>query len=471
MRRAFQLLERPRPEDQAEAERLLRKALRRDKNLPEAHVGLSRISGYLYGLGLEETPERRESALREAEAAVAQAPDDPRALAARALALALSDRLTPALEEARKSATAGPDHPEAHLALCVVHRLRRELDAALESCRRAADLAPDSTRALLGLAETLRERNDFTGAMQMFGQAAELDHESALPQLGGAATLTKRGQNRAASLGFDLVLKSHSFARDRALQGAAAMRVMAEDYEGALELYAGVVLKDNGSLPTLLSLYGKGYALLRLGRPAEAEYFLSTLIERVPHDYDGPARGREILYMAYDDLVRYFSERGRAGKVDTLRREAAGRPAAPTRFARQLAESLPAGAKGGEVADLLARSLLESAPDEDLLEISQSALALARLESRAGARRPRGGKDSAPARAIALASARVMDTSMGVAQYRMARAWALLGEVQRSLECLTRARASGYLPADQAAAESDFALLRGHDEFKALLNP
>jgi tetratricopeptide (TPR) repeat protein len=244
------------------------------------------------------------------------------------------------------------------------------------------------------------------------------------------------------------------------------MRITVSDWEGALELYDRVTLPDDGSLPTLLSLYGKGYALLRLERAAEAEYFLSRLIERVPRDYDGPARGREVLFRAYDDLARYFADRGRADRSLALLRSATARPGAPTGLARRLAARLEADGATREAAEVLERALPAAPIDEDPLEIADTALTLARLRSAGGRRAIR--ERSEAGRALRLAGERVPADAPGAAHYRLARAFALARDPDRCLLALERARAKGYLP-PQAATEADFDSVRSLPAFRALL--
>jgi tetratricopeptide (TPR) repeat protein len=463
------MLERPRPDDQAEAERLLRKALDANPGLGPAHVGLARIAIYVHAIGLDESPERLRTAREEAEAAIAIDPRDPLARAALARALAAADRLTPALEQALQAVAGGDDVAEAHLALCAVERLRGEIEAATGACRRAADLAPDDPRVLVGLAETLREAGDDESALVLFGQAADLDHESPWPQLGAAGVLQRQGRFGMASRTYDLILERFAFARTRVLQGVAALRVAAQDYDGALEVYETIDLPPGSTLPTLLSLYGKGYALLHLDRAAEAEYFLSTFIERVPAEYDGPARGREILFLAYDDLVRYFEGRGLGQKAEDLLRAAAARPLAPTRMARRLALRLQEKGDVTSAPAPLERALLHSCPREDAIELADTALLLARLRSSAGRKAVPPG--STAGQAIRLAAERIASSPLGVAHYRMARAFALSRDIDSSLASLEKARARGFLPADQAASENDFAILRGRAAFEALLKP
>jgi len=74
VKRGLEYLARPRPEDQAEAVRLFRKALRLGPDRADAHTGLARVFLYLYTLGLDESPETLSSALSESRAAVELAP-------------------------------------------------------------------------------------------------------------------------------------------------------------------------------------------------------------------------------------------------------------------------------------------------------------------------------------------------------------------------------------------------------------
>lgn len=416
---------------------------------------------------MDESEDRLTSALDEARRAVALAPEDARSAAALALALATADRLTPALEEADRATTIGPDSAEAHVARCIVLRLRKELDGALAACRRAAELAPSDPRILTALGETLRETDHHSQAMAMFGQAIDLDHEAIGPQLGAAGALLKAGNLPLARRMYDLLLKDWDYGENRTRLGAAALLVHLQDFESAIQMYNSVTVPDGASLPAILALYGKGYSLGRLGRDAEAEYFWSSLVERVPNDYDGPARGREILFSAYDDLIAYFKKRGRDRKVMTLLKSACDRPLVPTRLARALAEQMEAGKDGGKAAAVLEKSILGSDPLEDSLEVAESVLMLVRLRTASGSRRL--PEDSAAARALESVLARAGTTSPGAFHYRVARALALAGRGDASLQSLERARDAGYLPADQLAGEPDFARIRQTDAFQALL--
>jgi tetratricopeptide (TPR) repeat protein len=459
--------ERPRPEDQAEAERLLDKALRLDPGLADAHAARSRISVYLYTLGIEETPARLETAVEEARRAVALAPDDARARAALTTALAVSDHLTPALEEGRRAVALDASSAEAWLALGIVLRLRHQLAESLEACRRAAAIAPDSPRVLTGLGEALRETEHYAAAREMFGQAIDLDHEAIVPQLAAASSLLKAGNVTEARLLFGVITDRWTFGQNRTRLGVAAMLVAMQDYEAALGTYGQLDLPEGSSLPTLLALYGKGYCLLRLGRDAEAEYFLSLLTSRAPDEYDGPARGREILFRAYQDLIDYFKGRGRDRKVESLLRAACRRPLAPTPLARQLSALLAARGAREEAAMVLEKALLGSDPLEDALETSDSILDLARL--RQGGTRRKGGDDAGWHSALDLAAERIASSPFGVAHYRLARSQALAQENAAALKSLQEAARNGYLPLDLMVREPDFEALRGDPAFQALL--
>lgn len=220
-------------------------------------------------------------------------------------------------------------------------------------------------------------------------------------------------------------------------------------------------------MTALLILYAKGYSLKRLGRDAESEYFFSTYLERVPSDYDGPARGRELLFSAYDELVAFFRAKGRDRKVTALLRSACARPLAPTRLARALAEQLEAQKDVGQAASVLETSILGSDPIEDPLEIAESTLKLVRLRTSNGARQLAEG--SPAARALTLAAERLQPDAPGAAHYRLARALSLAQRRSQAVDRLVQARASGYLPTDQMAGEPDFERIRQDPGFEALL--
>jgi len=407
------------------------------------------------------------SALVEAQKAVALAPDDPAASAALALSLAASDRMTAALEAARRSVAQGPESAAAHASLCVVLRLRKDDRGAVDACRRAAEIAPHDPRVLSVLADALREAGLYDRSLEMFGQAIDLDHEAIVPQLGAAATLQKEGNYETARRLYQLLLQKWDYGQNRARVGLAALFVAQQDYEGALDLYEKVEVPDGTAITALLVLYAKGYCLRRLGRDAESEYFFSTYLERVPSDYDGPARGRELLFSAYDELIAFFRAKGRDRKVTALLREACARPLAPTRMARALAEQLEAQKNVGQAASVLEASILGADPIEDPLEIAESTLKLVRLRTSNGARQlPEG---SPAARALALATERLQPDAPGAAHYRLARALSLAQRRAQAVERLVQARASGYLPADQMAGEPDFERIRQDPGFEALL--
>ncbi len=346
-------------------------------------------------------------------------------------------------------------------------RLRGDLDGALAACRRAVTAAPRDPRLLTAFGDALRDKGLYEDAMEMYGQAVDLDHEAIAPQLGAAVALHKAGRYQSAGGMFNLLLEKWDYAQDRVRLGAAALLLSMQRFDDALAMYEKVPVPEGGSLPVLVTLYGKAYCLQRLGRSPEAEYFLSGLIERVPRAYDGPARGRDVLFMAYGDLVGYFRERDKVHKVETLLREAAARPLAPTRFARDLAGRLDAAGEAGKAAAILETAVLGADPAEDPIELSESALAMVRVRTAAGNRRLPA--DSAAARALQQAVDRIAPSPIGIAQYRLARALALAGWNDEAIACLARARQGGYLPADQVADEKDFDRLRDLPAFKNLL--
>ncbi|PYT12566.1 MAG: hypothetical protein DMF51_12910 [Acidobacteria bacterium] len=421
----------------------------------------------MYGLGLDESPERLRTALDESALAVQLAPSDARAAATRAVALAAADRLTPALEEARRATALDPRSVEANVALGIVLRLRQDTQGALAACRRAADIAPNDSRVLTALGEALREAGQYPQAMEMFGQAIDLDQEAITPQLGAAATLLKSGSLLHAQALYNVLLQNWDYGESRTSLGAAAAMIALQNYDGALAFYDGLTIPEGSTLPAILALYGKGYCLTRLGREVEAEYFLSTLVERVPVDYDGPARGRDLLFDAYDDLVAYFRARGRDRKVTAILRSACERPLAPTRLARPLAEQLETKKQAGEAAAVLEKAILSSDPLEDPLDLTESVLKMVRLRTANGTRRL--ADDSPAARALVLAAERLEACEIGAAHYRLARAQSLAQQRAAAFTSLERARRAGYLPADRMTGEPDFARFRQDPGFQELL--
>jgi tetratricopeptide (TPR) repeat protein len=419
-------------------------------------------------LGLDTRASTLQTAVDEGNRAIELAPGDAFAHAALAAALTAADRLGPALQEARRAVDLDPQRSDGLLALSVALRLRGEHQEALQAAQRAAAIEPDSPRVLTILADALREDKRYAEAVEIYGQAIDLDHEAIAPQLGAAAALQLKGDGAGARGLYNVLLKDWDYGHDRALLGAAALLVAMNQYESALDFYGRIELPDDATLPTLLALYGKGYCLRKLNRDAEAEYFLSTLVARVPSEYDGPARGREMLFRAYGDLVDFFEARGRSRKVDSLLRSAAGRPLAPTRFARRLAARLLQRGNVDGAERLLEQALQRSDPEEDAIELAQTALDLSRALSSAG--RSRRLRDGTPAAAaLARAAERIAASPLGVAHYRLARAWALAQRPDEALQSLRRARDHGYLPVETLAAETDFALLRDDAAFRELI--
>ena len=175
------------------------------------------------------------------------------------------------------------------------------------------------------------------------------------------------------------------------------------------------------------------------------------------------------MFRAYGDLVAYFEAQDRQGRVDALLKEACARPMAPLKLARQRADRLARAGNRSDAARALEAALLGADPREESIELTDTALLLARLSSD-------GGRRSIPAkteagRALERVAGSLAGRTPGAAHYRMARAFALAGDRDRSLACLESARAAGYLPVDQAAAEPDLESLRRLPRFQQLLNP
>jgi len=468
LRRGLEYLERPRPEAQAHAADLLGKALALDPDLPEAHAGLARISTYLYTLGLDESEARLDAALEAAGRAVELAPEDGRFHATLALALAAADRLTPALEEAVRGLELAPQSAGTHLALSIVLRLRGDQESAVAAARRAAAIEPWSPGVLGVLAAALREAGEYESAIALYGQAVDLDPESIVLQLGVAAAMQQASRTGTARRLYTVLRLDWNYAERRIMQGQAALHLKLRDYSGALFNYEQLELLPNGNLSTLLLLYGKGYCLLQLDRPAEAEYFLSTLISRVPVEYDGPVRGREFLFRAYEDLANYFESRDRRGRAVELLLEATGRPFAPTRLALRLADLLEGSDRSDEVAKTLAHTILNGDPDEDSLDVSAAILRLIRIRTRSGERRLKRRDPASDA--LRVAAERIATSNLGAAHYRLARAQAMTGDADLAIASLALSNEHGYLPIHLMQDEPDFAPIRDDPRFQEILD-
>jgi hypothetical protein len=113
-------------------------------------------------------------------------------------------------------------------------------------------------------------------------------------------------------------------------------------------------------------------------------------------------------------------------------------------------------------------ALVGADPREESIEKADTALLLARLRSDGGKRAVAPGSDAGQALERVAAG---LAGAPGAAHYRMARAFALAGERDRSLDCLESARAAGYLPIDQAAAEPDLESLRHLPRFRQMIGP
>lgn len=467
LQRGLEYLERPHPEAQAHAATLLKKALSLDPDLPQAHAGLARISTYLYNLGLDETEARLDEALDAAGRAVDMAPDDGLLRATRALALAAADRLTPALEEARRGVELAPEEAGTHVALSAILRLRGDTEETVAAARRAAAIEPMSPRVLGVLASALREAAQYESALELYGQAVDLDPESIALQLGAAAALQQASRAGTAKRLYAVLRHEWDYGQRRIRQGQAALHLKIRDYSGALANYEQLDLLPNGNLSTLLMLYGKGYCLLQLDRPAEAEYFLSTLIERVPNDYDGPVRGREFMFRAYEDLADYFEGRDRRGRAEALLKEATSRPYAPTRLALRLADLLDGTDRIDEAAATLEQTILNGDPGEDVLDVAAATLRLIRIRTRGGDR-SLARRDAATS-ALQRAAERIASSHLGVAHYRLARAQALTGDAARAVASLALSREHGYLPIALMKDEPDFDPIRDDSRFQEIV--
>ena len=120
-----------------------------------------------------------------------------------------------------------------------------------------------------------------------------------------------------------------------------------------------------------------------------------------------------------------------------------------------------------EAGSLLTNALLRADPREDPLELTETALVLARAATSNGGRRL--PPESPTAEALDRVAGWVVESNLGLVHYRLARALALTRNVEGAVESLERAHRHGYLPAKFLNEEADFDAIRQEPGFQALL--
>ncbi|MEY8688788.1 MAG: tetratricopeptide repeat protein [Leptothrix sp. (in: b-proteobacteria)] len=133
----------------AEAEQTLRRLLKRQPGIADAHRLLSVLA---------ESQARPADALRHAQVAVAQAPGRADIHVAHGRALKASGRLDDAAGAYLRALRLRSDYAEAHVSLGIVRRLQGRLDDAIEQQRQALRLRADFPEALNNLGNALAER-------------------------------------------------------------------------------------------------------------------------------------------------------------------------------------------------------------------------------------------------------------------------------------------------------------------------
>jgi tetratricopeptide (TPR) repeat protein len=115
-----------------------------------------------------------ETALAELDLCVDRAPEDARALLARAAVRAALSRLPEAEADIRRALRAEPASPDAHVALGVLLSRRALWREAIPPLRRAVELDPGRASAWDHLGEALNHVDDLDGALQAFHRSTEL---------------------------------------------------------------------------------------------------------------------------------------------------------------------------------------------------------------------------------------------------------------------------------------------------------
>lgn len=124
---------------------------------------------------------RYADAERLARVALADAPDDTRALILLSRSLLKQEKYKPALQAAEQAVAAGPDEADCHLELALVHASRYDGAKAVDAASAGVALDPDSSYAHQVLGESLRMADRFDEARTAGRRAAELDPDAAGP--------------------------------------------------------------------------------------------------------------------------------------------------------------------------------------------------------------------------------------------------------------------------------------------------
>ncbi|MEZ5964175.1 MAG: protein kinase [Planctomycetota bacterium] len=210
-------------------------------------------------------------------------PDSAAALALCGLALSEID-----LERAEKlldrALALEPSHARAHAILSQILLEQGRVDDAVAQAREAVRLQPDSPGPRFGLGDTLVRNGRIAEGVEVLRQALQSDKLDALSELVGrrllATALRTSGDDDGAEAALERALEISPHDVDARLD-LGKLYVDTDRLAEALPLYEGLL----ADVPEHATAHGDyGVALLRAGKPGEAEKHLARAVELDPDD-------------------------------------------------------------------------------------------------------------------------------------------------------------------------------------------
>lgn len=468
-RQAVGYLLRFRKDDLGQAIRLFNQILKTGSDFAPAHGGLAEARALRFLWGWEPDPERLEQALDHGKKGVELGPDLAETHLGLGLAYMAADRYTPALAELDRAVEIDPGSFRAHLYRGMVLRgLRRTEEAGAEATR-LLQIDPSSAVAWSLLGDYYQDSRRFEVARESYLTAALLDQRLLWPRQGLAAAYQKDMQYGSAAKTYDATEQDFPDERLRVRIMAASLLIATQNYEDALETYEAISEKESFSPPLLRRLMqaGRAYALEKLGREEQAEYYWTQMVEEFPGDFDGGVRDREIVSQGYEGLVRYHDGKGDRGRATALLERACRQEGMDYSLHAALARRLQASGDWKGAVSALRKGLHGTPSGPDLVTASEiGLLAVRSLGTGKGASATR---QDATALLDDLGSRISRDPATSHVPYlNLARGEALLGRERQALDHLRKAVERGFRGIRDSAGDPDFKALAGNREFREL---
>ena len=473
LQRASVYLEQFRREDFGQALRLFSQAARLAPRDPRGHAGVAQIRALSYLFGWDPDPESLQAGVRAGQQAVEIDPDSAEARWALGVARIAEGRFTPALAEVDRAVRLAPDAFLAHFYRGMLLRAWRRTGEAREEATTALKLSPASPAAQTLLGDCLQDERRFVEARNAYFIAAELDQHFLWARLSLAAAYQRQTNFAAAEKAYLLAEQDFPEDRTRIRILAASLLVAGQNYEDAITVYQGISETEQLSPPLMRRLLqaGRAYALEKVGKAEEAEYFWSRLVEEFPEDFDGAVRDREVAAQAYEALARIYDSKGEKARADKLLEKGCARRGMPFSICAALATRQQAKGKLADAVKTLRHGLAEAPPDEDWVTATQSLPSLSRalMAERAASRETLSGAQAL----FEEASRRVAASapSSHVPYMNLARGEALLKMKSQALGHLRQAVLNGFAGMERVATDPDFREIASDPGFKALSEP